>query len=68
MHVTINGEPRELDQGATIASVVGSIPGAPQGRGLAVALAGEVVPRTAWDRTELNEGDHVEVVVAVQGG
>ena len=66
--VTVNGEPRELESGATVADVVASIPGAPEGRGVAVALDGEVVRRAVWDSTELASGARVEVVVAVQGG
>ena len=66
--VTINGDRRELPSVATVASVVASLPGAPEGRGLAVALEGVVVPRAQWPRTELHEGANVEVVVAVQGG
>jgi sulfur carrier protein len=68
MRVTVNGEPRELPLGTTVAIVVVSLPGAPEGRGLAVALDGEVVPRGAWGQTELAEGARVEVVAAVQGG
>jgi sulfur carrier protein len=66
--VLINGEPRELPAGMTLAAAVASLPGTPQGRGVAVALDGEVVPRGAWPRTQLTEGAHVEVVAAVQGG
>lgn len=68
MVVLVNGEARELAAGATVASLVASLPGAPQGRGVAVALDGEVVPRGAWSETELGDGARVEVVVAVQGG
>lgn len=68
MNVTINGDPREMPAGATVASVIESFPGAPGGRGVAVAVEGEVVPRGAWNSTELREGARVEVVVAVQGG
>lgn len=64
----INGEQRELTAGATVASAVRSLPSAPEGRGIAVALSGEVVPRSAWQSTELAEGDQLEVMVAVQGG
>jgi sulfur carrier protein len=66
--VSVNGERRELPPGATVASVVEQLSGAPGGRGVAVALEGEVVPRGAWSRVELREGVHVEVVGAVQGG
>ena len=45
VRVTVNGEARELEAGATVADVVASLPGAPDGRGVAVALDGEVVRR-----------------------
>lgn len=66
--VRINGEDRALPAGATVASVVASLPNAPDGRGVAVAVEGEVVPRAQWPTSELHEGATVEVVVAVQGG
>jgi sulfur carrier protein len=66
--VTVNGDRRELPEGATVASVVASLHNAPEGRGVAVAVSGEVVPRAQWPNTELQEGANVEVVVAVQGG
>jgi sulfur carrier protein len=76
MLVRINGEARELAVGATVASVVESMSAAPAGRaapapagrGVAVALDGQVVPRGEWDATELSEGMRLELVVAVQGG
>ena len=37
-------------------------------RGLAVALNGLVVPRSAWGETALRPGDSVEIVRAMQGG
>ena len=37
-------------------------------RGIAVALNGAVVPRTAWADTALKAGDSVEIVRARQGG
>jgi sulfur carrier protein len=68
MTVTINGSHRDFPEGATVASVVEALPNAPEGRGVAVAVDGEVVPRARWASTELREGANVEVVVAVQGG
>ena len=68
LRVTINGEDREMPAGATVASVVESLQNAPEGRGVAVAVEGEVVPRTQWPSTELPDGATIEVVVAVQGG
>jgi sulfur carrier protein len=68
MLVTVNGEALELPDGATVASVLTSLGSAPEGRGVAVAVGGEVVPRGAWPSTQLRSGARVEVVVAVQGG
>lgn len=66
--VTVNGQPRELPAGATVASVVETLTGRCEGRGVAVALAGEVVPRSQWQHTTLDDGADLEVVTAVQGG
>jgi sulfur carrier protein len=64
----LNGDSAELDDGATVRAAV-SASGAPsEGRGVAVALDGEVVPRRRWDDVPLREGQRVEVVQAVQGG
>jgi len=38
------------------------------GRGVAVALNGAVVPRAAWEQTWLSAGDDLEIVRARQGG
>jgi sulfur carrier protein len=65
--VTLNGERRELGEPATVEVAVLAA-GAPDGRGVAVALDGEVVPRGEWATTEVRDGQQVEVLHAVQGG
>ena len=67
MIVTVNGEPHELDAGASVARAV-ELTGSLATSGIAVAVDGEVVPRTQWEQTRLSEGQAVEVVAAVQGG
>ena len=37
-------------------------------RGIAVERNGEVIPRSRYDSTILNDGDHVELVHCVAGG
>jgi sulfur carrier protein len=66
MTVTINGTPRDLPSGVTLADIVGQLTQSP--KGVAAAVNGEVVPRRAWPATPLAERDEVEVVTAVQGG
>ena len=68
MNVVLNGELKELRDGATVASALEELdlPGA--GRGVAVAVDAEVVPRGQWADTELHEGARVEILRAIQGG
>ena len=68
MKVVLNGESRELPDGASVADVV-LVTGASQAeRGIAVAVDGEVVPSGRWAERALSGGESVEVVRAVQGG
>jgi sulfur carrier protein len=66
--VTLNGESHELADGATVADAVAAAGAPPDGRGVAAAVEGEVVPRGAWASRSLATGDRVEVLQAVQGG
>jgi sulfur carrier protein len=68
MRVIVNGNETELPHGATIAALLDrlDLPGA--GRGVAVAVDAEVVPRGQWEATELHDGDRIEVLRAIQGG
>jgi thiazole synthase len=67
VRVELNGEMRELGDGATIAAAVRAAGGDPEARGYAVAVGGEVVPRGQWSR-RLRDGEKVEVLAAIQGG
>jgi thiazole synthase len=68
MRIELNGELRELPEGATLEAAVRITGAGEGGRGVAVALDGEVVPRGEWGRTPLREGQAVEVLAAIQGG
>ncbi len=68
MDVFVNGEPLALPEGATVATAVAGLELPASGRGVAVAVDREVVPRGEWERTPLGEGARLEVVRAVQGG
>ena len=66
MKLTVNGDDREYPPGTTLDALVTAL--VPSARGVAAAVDGEVVPRRAWQDTELADGAVVEVVTAVQGG
>ncbi len=64
--LTVNGEPREVPAGTTLAELGAMVTELASGG--AAALNGEVVPRGSWPSRLLGHGDRVEVVTAVQGG
>lgn len=66
MNVRLNGERVDVVDGMTVDVLAASVLDRP--RGVAVAINGEVVPRSAWAATALNDDDEVEVVTAKQGG
>jgi sulfur carrier protein len=68
MTIELNGERVEVATGARVGDAIARSGADPERRGVAVAVDGEVVPRSAWDETELREGQRVEVVGAIQGG
>jgi sulfur carrier protein len=68
VNVVLNGEARELPGPATVTAAVEAAGEDASGRGLAVAVDGDVVPRGEWRRRPLREGQRVEVLRAVQGG
>lgn len=68
MIIVVNGSEREVPPDATVAAVIATLADDASGRGVAVAVGGEVVPRGAWTETRLSAGVCVEVVSAVQGG
>ncbi len=65
--ITLNGTASE-GAGRTIAELLAGLDVPPQGRGVAVAVDLEVVPRGEWATHVVPEGARVEVVTAVQGG
>jgi sulfur carrier protein len=68
MKVVLNGDERELAEGATVQAAVEALDLPAAGRGVAVAVDAEVVPRTQWEKHTLQDGARVEILRAIQGG
>jgi sulfur carrier protein len=66
LQVTVNGEPRTLEDSATLADLVAALGQAPQA--LATAVNGEFVPREARAQLRLNAGDEVFTFQPITGG
>jgi sulfur carrier protein len=68
LKIVVNGVERQVPDGLTVAALVAREGGAPGGRGFAVAVDAEVVPRSEWEGAELRAGQRVEILAAIQGG
>jgi sulfur carrier protein len=66
MQITVNGTPRTLAPGVTVAQLLEQM--GLVGRRLAVERNGEIVPRSRHPEVPLADGDRLEIVVAVGGG
>ena len=66
MQVTVNGTATDVDEDATVATLVASRAGGHDR--VAVARNGDVVPRSSWPTTELSPGDRLEVLAPTAGG
>jgi sulfur carrier protein len=68
MIIHVNGQPREIAPPARLSDVLELPEGTSTRRGIAVAVNGQVIPRSQQASTELTDGARVEIVTAVQGG
>lgn len=65
MTITLNGQQQTLPHPQTISQLL-----AQQGfsKGIAVAVNGAFVPRTAYADQVVNDGDEIEILAPMQGG
>jgi thiamine biosynthesis protein ThiS len=66
MQVVVNGEPREVEAGATVAALLRAL--GLDGRPVAVERNREIVPKSVHAATPLAAGDRIEIVTMVGGG
>ncbi|WP_295524354.1 sulfur carrier protein ThiS [uncultured Pseudacidovorax sp.] len=65
MNILLNGEPRELPSGATLADAIALLDPVPP---FAAAVNRDFVPRSSYAGRALQPGDEVEVIRPVTGG
>jgi sulfur carrier protein len=66
MRVTLNGEPRDLRDGLTVAELVGEL--GLRARRIAVEINLDILARDDYARRALRDGDVVEIVHFIGGG
>lgn len=66
MEIMLNGAPRVLPPGQTLAQLVAALE--LEGQALALAVNRSVVPRQRWADVALRAQDRVDIVRAIGGG
>jgi sulfur carrier protein len=66
VNVVLNGEACVVASSTTLEGLVALM--GVETRGVAIAVDGQVVPRSAWPDLPLVDGAHIEVVTAAAGG
>lgn len=64
--VYVNGAPRQLAEFCKIAALIEEL--GYTGKRIALEKNGDIVPRSQYAEHTLNDGDKLEIVVAVGGG
>ncbi len=65
MRVTVNGEQREIAS-ASVDALLGELEY--EGTHFAIAVNYDVVPKSQWAKTQLKNGDEIEIITPRQGG
>lgn len=65
--IIVNGEAHDFS-GGSLRALIADFGIDPDRRGVAVALNGEMVPRTLWNATRPGPGDRIEIVQPLAGG
>ena len=68
MRLTVNGKPFDGHSEWKLTELLLEVSGQREPDGTAVAINEEVVPRGQWAKTDLNDGDRIEILGAVSGG
>ncbi|MEK7309432.1 MAG: sulfur carrier protein ThiS [Planctomycetota bacterium] len=66
MKITLNGNIREINSGATVKALLDSLNLKPET--VAVELNLAIVPKNEYDARRLNDGDKIEIISFVGGG
>jgi sulfur carrier protein len=66
MNLTVNGEPRAFPPLADLGALVAAL--GLDGRKVAIERNLEIVPRSAYGKTKLSDGDRIEIVHFIGGG
>ena len=66
MQIQLNGQPHTAEQGVTLATLIDGLE--LESQRFAIEVNEDIIPRSIYGEHILQEGDKVEIVVAIGGG
>ena len=66
MNIQLNGDTKQFDDNLTAAQLVEKL--GLQGKRIAMEVNQEILPRSSYDKYQIQENDKVEIIHAVGGG
>lgn len=67
MEVIVNNKPHKLSKKVNIQDLLNQLD-LPSQQGIAVAINQSIIPKTAWQETQLSNQDNIMIITATQGG
>lgn len=67
INLIINNSPQSFENGSDLSQILKQLT-LESKEGIAIALNDKVIPKQKWNKTVLNEKDHLTIIKAVQGG
>ncbi|GAA5315303.1 MAG: hypothetical protein AseanaTS_05080 [Candidatus Pelagadaptatus aseana] len=64
--IQLNGEAKQISEAQPLDQVLNELTGLPEN--FAIAVNEDFVPRSQYQAIEITEGDHIELLVPMQGG
>lgn len=64
--VSVNEKVHSFSPAATLQSILSEL--TISEKGIAIAINEQIIPKTEWDKTRLNNNDKILIITATQGG
>ncbi|MDN5289064.1 MAG: thiamine biosynthesis protein ThiS [Mucilaginibacter sp.] len=68
MEITVNQQLYTVPEGCTVQTLLTDVLGNQSPKGLAIAINQTIVAKANWGQELLNNGDHIMMITATQGG
>ena len=68
MTITVNGNKKDFENNLNLKELLNHLELKSERNGIALCVNMQVIPREQWEKTDLKDGDKIEIVIAAPGG